>query len=101
MVPLSKATQVRLNALFAASDLATASALLLEQCSENLHFGGSTPEELERVRFAVLKLSQGDLGRMRDALGLAETDWRDVLVAAGFADDISAHRRWWPEGAGP
>jgi hypothetical protein len=28
----------------------------------------------------------------------ANTDWRDVLVAAGFANEVLAHRRWFEEG---
>lgn len=98
MVPLSPATQSRLESLFAASDRATATELLINRCAEKLPFvGGSTPRDLERVRFAVLKLSQGDLGKLRSMVQLAETDWRDVLVAAGFANDITAHQEWWPK----
>jgi hypothetical protein len=41
----------------------------------------------ERVQAAIVLLAQGDLGRLRRALDLAATDWRDVLVAAGLADD--------------
>lgn len=28
--------------------------------------------------------------------GLRPDDWRDLLVAAGFADDTTAHERWSP-----
>jgi hypothetical protein len=100
MVPLSAPTRLRLESLFAASDRAAASELLVERCAESLPFhGAGSPESLERVRFAVLKLSQGDLRKLRSALELAETDWRDLLVAAGFANDITAHHHWWPQGS--
>ena len=47
--------------------------------------------------FAALKLSGGDLGELRSAIRLAKADWRDLLVAAGFAEDVGAHKRWLPE----
>ena len=37
----------------------------------------------ERVHLAVLHLSRGDLAQFHDQLALAQTDWRDVLLAAG------------------
>lgn len=52
--------------------------------------------QLERVRFAVLKLSGGDLEKLRKAVKLAQTDWRDVLMAAGFGHDVNAHKSWSP-----
>ena len=51
---------------------------------------------LERIRFAALKLSNGDLGELRQAVQIAGIDWRDVLVAAGFGHDLRAHERWFP-----
>jgi hypothetical protein len=41
----------------------------------------------ERVRAAVILAAAGDLGRMRHAVDLAKADWRDVLMAAGLADE--------------
>lgn len=35
-------------------------------------------------------------GDVSAAIALANLDWRDLLVAAGFADDIHAHARWRP-----
>jgi hypothetical protein len=97
MVPLSPPTKQRLVALFRPSEQGPATVLLEERCGSHLPFiEAATPERLERVRFAVLKLSQGDLEQMREYVHLAETDWRDLLVDAGFADDPEAHLRWWP-----
>jgi hypothetical protein len=48
------------------------------------------------VRFAALKLSAGGMDRLRKAIELAKTDWRDLLVAAEFANDVNAHKRWSP-----
>jgi hypothetical protein len=68
---------------------------LSDECGPNLT---EHPELLERIRIAVLKLSHGDLNALQRAIDLAQHDWRDVLVAAGFADDINAHESWWPDG---
>jgi hypothetical protein len=39
-------------------------------------------------------LSEGSLGKLCAAVKLAKTDWRDLLVAAGFADSVDAHKNW-------
>ena len=41
----------------------------------------------ERVHAAIILLAQRDIMRFRRALTLSTRDWRDVLVAAGLADD--------------
>jgi len=41
----------------------------------------------ERVQAAIVLLAAGDIGRLRRAVDLAAADWRDVLVAAGLADE--------------
>jgi hypothetical protein len=82
---LSFETVRRIEALFDGAERELACALLVEECGNNLPFlEGLDERQLERVRFAVLKLSLSDLGRLRQEIKLAQTDWRDVLVAAGF-----------------
>jgi hypothetical protein len=39
----------------------------------------------ERIRAAIILLADGDLTRFRQAVELAKTDWRDLLVAAELA----------------
>ena len=39
----------------------------------------------ERVRAAIVLLANGDLAEFRQAIELAKTDWRDLLVAAELA----------------
>ena len=71
--------------------------ILVEECGNNLPFLHNTDEAgMDRFRFAALKLSGGDLDKLRDAVRLAKTDWRDLLAAAGFANDVTAHRSWLP-----
>lgn len=97
MVPLSDPTAARLRSLFRPGDRAAAAALLESHCGENLPFcEAATPESSERIRFAALKVSGGDLGKLRAAVEHAAVDWRDVLMWAGFSADPEAHHRWWP-----
>ena len=71
--------------------------LLRTDCADNLPFCEElTAASLERIRYAVLKISGGSVSKLVDAVLLAQEDWRDALVAAGFGDDSSAHETWWP-----
>jgi len=93
--PLSPQTRRRLDRVFAPELRAEAEALLVERCGGNLplcqHNG---PLEMERIRFAALKLSEGELAALRRAVDLAYTDWRDLLMEADFGHDPIAHHRW-------
>jgi hypothetical protein len=97
---LSAETQRRLNLVFAPApgqpDLRDeVGRLLTEQCGNNLPFCERNDQfQMERIRFAVLKLSQGSMSELLRAIGVAKVDWRDVLVAAGFGNELLAHRRW-------
>ncbi len=94
---LSPETQRRLEILFREEHRAEAARLLAEECGNNLPFLEKLDERgLERVRFAALKLSEGDLTKLRRAVEVAKEDWRDLLVAAGFGHDTRAHEQWFP-----
>lgn len=96
-VALSPETRRRLDALFRGAERTEAAGLLVDQCADNLPLWvNATPSGLERVRFAALKLSGGDLAELRRAVRMAQIDWRDVLVAAGFGNDPRAHEAWFP-----
>ena len=83
--------------MFSGPDRQVAIDLLITQCGNNLPFcERSTAKSLERIRFAVLKLSHGDLHELSNAVESAQIDWRDVLVAAGFSTDVRAHEKWLP-----
>jgi len=85
MRPLTSTTRQHLDALFSVDDRSAAEAALLRWL-----------EDSERLRFAALRLSHGDLRALAEAIKLGQTDWRDLLVAADFADDIRAHEKWVP-----
>jgi hypothetical protein len=98
MSSLTSATQQRITALFRAADRELVSTLLIQDCGNDLPgHENADPAALERLRFAVLKLSAGDLDALQRAITLAKTDCRDVLVFAGFGEDVKAHESWWPE----
>jgi hypothetical protein len=95
MVALTPMTSSLVTRLFASNEVQTVQELLERECAENLPLiHAPSPERLERIRFAVLKASQGDPGRLPDMISLAQQDWRDVLVAADFAESENAHHEW-------
>jgi hypothetical protein len=96
-IALSAATERRLEAMFAPADRSAARDLLVTRCGDNLpNWQGRDPIGLERIRFAVLKLSGGQLEALALAVDVACEDWRDSLVAAGFAHEVRAHENWNP-----
>lgn len=84
--PLTPPVSVRLELLFDGEERDEARRLLEEDGDMG-----------ERTRIAALKLSDGSLDKLVRAIELAQTDFRDLLVAAGFAHDVRAHLAWMPE----
>lgn len=69
--------------------------MLDEECSPiRLHLDDASPRQMERFHFAVLKLSEGKVEKLYDAIALAQTDYRDLLMAAGFGESLIAHKSW-------
>lgn len=97
MAELSDATWERLRRLFPPQQQEEAARLLADECGNNLPFCEDLgPVGLERIRFAVLKLSGGNIEELRTAIKDAQTDWRDVLMGAGFGESVTAHESWRP-----
>lgn len=44
----------------------------------------SRDRERDRVQLAALKMADGDLAALREALALGALDWRDLLMSAGL-----------------
>lgn len=70
-------------------------ALLTKKVRESFHrkFWGGIDELLadlpdDRVRLAVVKLSDGSWDRFLESVDLAQKDWRDVLAAAEYPRQI-------------
>jgi len=95
MLELSGKTIKRLKALFPEETWEEAKLLLEKECGDNIPFcEKSNKYQMERIRFAALKLSDGNIEKLREAVGMAQVDWRDLLMAAGFSEDIEAHQKW-------
>ena len=83
------------NKFFAGDENNLVVSKLIDECGNNLPCcEDSSPTDLERVRFAVIKLSNGNLTDFESAVILAKIDWRDLLVNAEFANDTNAHISW-------
>lgn len=92
---LSPGTRRRVDVLFSRQDREAAARLLVEECGDDLPlWKDRDPHGLERVRYAALKVSQGDLERLRQAVARARVDWRDLLAEASFETDANAHEDW-------
>ena len=99
MIALSRKTEQVLEKSF--PDMETrelVADILVNECGDGIPFcEDSSPEEMERIRFSVLKLSAGDLDKLEEAVKLANLDWRDLFMSAGFGYDVDAHRAWYAE----
>ncbi len=94
---LSKRTADYISVMFDPEDRVRAAQLLVEECGNNLPgLENLDATQLERFRFAALRISGGQFLKLEHAVRLAQTDWRDLLIAAGFAEDLRAHETWTP-----
>jgi hypothetical protein len=92
---LSLRTQQLVEVIFSPKDVAEASQWLEQECGNNLPFCKEYDEyKMERIRFAALKLSQGNLLKLLKAIDMTRRDWRDVLMAADFGNHLDAHEVW-------
>ena len=92
---LTGATRERVEVLFKES-VSEVETLLERHCGTDLPLIHPEAADLiERIRFGVLKMSGGDMSRLRAAVELANEDWRDVLMEVGF-DEPGSHKRWKP-----
>ena len=95
MVPLSDRTLKLVRRIYKEEFQNRVVDILEKDCADNLPFlENESSEDLERFRFAVLKIGKTNISKLEDAIELAKQDWRDLLVAAKFANSIQAHRLW-------
>ncbi len=94
---LSNKTTEIIDALFSVKEAEIIESTLLEKCSTNIPGCEDwSQENMERVWLSVLKLSSGNIEKFESAIILANTDYRDLFMAAGFGDDLEAHKQWQP-----
>jgi len=79
--------------LFTTEENTTVIEILTEECN-GARLYTTSEDAIERIQLAVLKLSNGEVDKFLAAAELAQLDWRDVLVAAGFGNDLEAHTKW-------
>ena len=97
MIDLSERTIENITALFHETQRNEVEEFLKIECGDNIPLCESCDKyEMERIRFSVLKLSEGNMEKLIQAIDLAQTDWRDLFMAAGFGNDIEAHNKWVP-----
>ena len=95
MIELTKKTIGLVNNIFLETDKSEVIELLKNECAENLFLDEKSIDNgIERIRFAAIKFSDGNLDKLYYAINLAQEDWRDLLVATDFANDINAHEVW-------
>jgi hypothetical protein len=95
MVSLSENTLHLVEKMCSIEIQETVIHLLENECGNNLPFlENENAEGLERFRFAALKIGKGNIDKIREAVDVAKQGWRDLLVAAGFANSLEAHKQW-------
>ena len=96
--PLSRRTTQVVENYFSANHVADAVERLEQDCGHMIPFYEDADEfQMERVHFAIIKLSEGQINKMINAINEARIDWRDLFMAAGFGHDVKAHEEWAKE----
>ncbi|MDA8975545.1 hypothetical protein N9055_01285 [Akkermansiaceae bacterium] len=97
---LTQAVKDKIQWVFSSEHEAEASELIQKHCGFSLPCMQTIkPEDYDRIRFAVMKLSEGSIEKLRNEIGEAHIDWRDVLTGAGFGG-VEKHLEWDPEPKG-
>jgi hypothetical protein len=84
-VPVTPLVRAQAEKIFSPADAATVCAALANADLPLINNNG------ERVHLALVHLAAGDLAEFRRHLAVAQTDWRDVLVADGLGGEN------WPQ----
>ena len=95
---LSPRTLQLVEKIFSPKQIAEVTQWLEDECGNNIPFCDKHDEfQMERIRFAVLKLSNGNIKRLLAAVDEARMDWRDLFMAADFGYDVNTHELWAKE----
>ena len=94
-IPLSKKCLKAVERLFEEPRRSQVARRLVEEASENIPFCDKyKQEDMDRIRFSVMKLLM-EPGEEEDAVfELARLDRRDLFTAAGF-HSTTAHFEWY------
>jgi hypothetical protein len=92
---LSPRTKQLVELIFSPAQVDEAVHWLEEECGNNLPLcQNNDAPGMERIRFAALKLSDGNMLKLLRAIDEARMDWRDLIMAEGFGTDLNAHQKW-------
>jgi hypothetical protein len=91
--PLDTETERKLARVFGPEDQVEVRGILETECGENIP--GWSSANLIRLRQGALKVSGGNVHKLRQLVDLAKIDFRDALMWAGFGD-VDSHIRWEP-----
>ena len=95
---LSPRTRELVEKIFNPTQVAEAVQWLEDECGNNIPSCDKHDEyQMERIRFAAIKLSKGNMKKLLAAIDEARMDWRDLFMAADFGHDVSAHEQWAKE----
>ena len=95
---LTDRTIEAIEVLFSTEEHKSVKELLLSDCSNSVAGCSSWKQEnLERLWLSVLKISSGNMEQLYSAIALAQTDYRDLFMSAGFGHDVKAHKKWVPQ----
>jgi hypothetical protein len=93
--PISAETDKRICLLFPPAEQELVRTILRDEIGNNLPFC-EADQDMDRIRFRVLKMSKGRLDKLGKAVQLAKTDWRDVI---GWSTP-NRDQRWMPHSLG-
>jgi hypothetical protein len=95
--PISAETDKRICLLFPPEEHELVRTILRNEVGNNLPFReNSNAQQMEQIRFGVLKMSKGSLAKLEKIVALAKIDWRDVVI--GWT--ANSYKRWMPHSLG-
>jgi len=98
MTDITKRTMKAIETLFSSEEQGIVKdELELNYFTNVAGCNGWSASQMERIWFAVLKSSNGQLSEFKTSIKLANTDFRDLLMIAEFGEDLEAHNKWFKQ----
>ena len=95
MIELGDHSKKVIRMLFSEEDVEKVEEFLVENCAENLPFCDvNSPEEMEPIRLAALKYSDGSYLMLKHFVVRAKRDSRKLLIGEDFDEDLDVHVKW-------